>query len=170
MEMVHDIFFLDSLTINIREKCLTNIINVFDIISKKFETWELNHSCKDPNHSFFDFVLIFWERCTWNWGMIYIFLTSLTLNIWKKCVTNIIIMLGNILKKCSTWALKHSCKGPNHSFFDFVIIFWGGCEWKWCMIYFFLDSLMFNLWKTCVTDIIKLLGIVLKKWRTWVLA
>ena len=57
-------FFLDSLTINIREKCVTNFINVFDIISKKFETWELNHSCKDPNHSFFDFVQMVLR--TWN--------------------------------------------------------------------------------------------------------
>jgi len=130
-------FFLDSLTINIREKCVMNIINVFDVISKKIETWELKHSCKGPNHSFFNFVLLFWGCCTWNWCMIYFFLASLTLNIWKKCVTNVIIVLGIILKKCRTWALKQICKGPNHSFFDFVLLFWGGCPWNWCTTFFF---------------------------------
>ena len=45
-------FFLDSLTINIREKCVMNIINVFDVISKKIETWELKHSCKSKSQFF----------------------------------------------------------------------------------------------------------------------
>ena len=120
MERLYDIFFY-SFTINIRKKCVTNIINVFDIISKKIETWELNHSCKGLNHSFFDFVLLFWEYCTWNWGMIYFFLASLIMNIWKKCVTNMVNVLGIIFKKCRTWVLKHSCMGPNDSFFRFYV-------------------------------------------------
>ena len=129
--------FLDSLTFKIWKKCVTNIINVLDIILKKCRTWTLKHSCKGPNDSFFDFVLLFWDGCLWNWCMIYFFL-FFAFKLWKKFVTNIINMLDIILKKCRAWTLKHSCKGPNHKFFFyFVLLFWGGCPWNWCTIYFF---------------------------------
>ena len=35
MELVHDIFFLDSLTFKLWKKCVTNITNVLHIIFKK---------------------------------------------------------------------------------------------------------------------------------------
>jgi len=69
--------------------------------------------------------------------MIYLFLDSLTFKLQKKCVTNISNVLDIILKKCRTWALNHCWKGPNHSFFYFVLLFWGGCPWNWCTIYIF---------------------------------
>ena len=37
MKLVHDIFFLDSLTFKIWKNCVTNIINVLDIILKKMQ-------------------------------------------------------------------------------------------------------------------------------------
>ena len=104
---------------------------------KKYRTWEFKHSCKGSNHTFFDFVLVFLGGCPWKWCTIYLFLDSLMFKLWKTCVGNIISLLDIILKKCRTWTLKHSYKGLNHNFFDFVLLFWDGCPWNWCMIYSF---------------------------------
>ena len=59
MEMVHDIFVFGFFNIQAMEKCVMKIINVLDIILEKCRTWALKHSCKGPNHSFFDFVFLF---------------------------------------------------------------------------------------------------------------
>jgi len=53
MELVHDIIFFLFFDVQNIEKCVTNIINIFDIIWKKCRTWILKHSCKGPNHNFF---------------------------------------------------------------------------------------------------------------------
>jgi len=37
MELVHDIYFLDSLTFKLWKKCVTNIINVFGHNLKKMQ-------------------------------------------------------------------------------------------------------------------------------------
>ena len=115
-----------------------------------------------PSHvSYIGGTFIFLETCA-NCRMCheYIFLVSLKFKPWKKCVMNTINDLDIILKKCRTWTLKHSCTGPNHSFFYFVLLFWGGFPWNWCMIYLFLDSLTFKIWKKCVTNIISVLDII----------
>ena len=39
MELVHDIFFFGLFDVQNMEKCVTNIINLLDIILKKYKTW-----------------------------------------------------------------------------------------------------------------------------------
>ena len=51
MELVHDIYFLDSLTFKLRKKCFMDITNVLDIILKTCITWSLKHCFKGPNHN-----------------------------------------------------------------------------------------------------------------------
>ena len=82
----------------------------------------------------------------------------------RKNVSRILVMCwSKFLKKCRTLTLKLCCKGPNYCFFIyFVLLFWGGCPWYWCMIYFSWDSLTFKLRKKCVTDIGNVLDIILK--------
>ena len=161
MKPVHDIFFWDSLTFKIQKKCVMDIRYVLDIIFKKCKTWTLKLCYKAPNHRFLflilfsNFEVVVHETCAW-----YIFLDSLTFKIWKKYVTDISNVLDIILKKCRTWTLKLCCKDPNHSSFNFVLLFWGGCPWNWCMIYFFWDSLMFKLWIKGVTNISNVLDII----------
>ena len=170
MQMVRTIFFFWILWCPNNGKSGSWISLIFwTLFLKKCTTLTHHNSVKDPNHSF-SILCSYIEMVVNGTSAWYIFFNSLMLNLWKMLVTDIINMLGIVLKKFRTWALMHSCKGLNHSFFNFVILFWGGCAWKWCMIYFFLNSLMFNLWKTFVTNIINFLDIVLKKCRTWVLA
>jgi len=40
MELVHDIFLLDSLTFKLWKKCVMDIINVLDIIFKKMQNMD----------------------------------------------------------------------------------------------------------------------------------
>jgi len=136
MELVHDIFFFNSLMFNICKMLVIDITNMLGIVLKKIRTWTLMHSCKGPNHSFFDFVILFGGCCAWKWCMIYFFFDSLMFNLWKTCVPNIVNLLDIVLKNAEHGYLL-SCKCPNHSFFDFVLLFWGGSPWKWCTIFFF---------------------------------
>ena len=69
-----------------------------------------------------------------------IFFYSLTFKPWKKCVTNIIKVLGIIWKKCRTWAFKHSCKGSKHSFFDTVTVVLKHIWFHYPIILYFNDQ------------------------------
>jgi len=59
MELAHDKIIFGFYDVQIIEKWVKNIINVFTIIFKKCRTWVLNHSCKGSNHNFF-FILCFY--------------------------------------------------------------------------------------------------------------
>jgi len=70
-------FFFVSLTFKLWKKCVMNIINVLDIILKKYRTWTLKHSCKDPNHNFFLILCSYFEVVVHGTGARYLFLNSL---------------------------------------------------------------------------------------------
>ena len=111
------------------KKCVTNIINVLDIIWKNVEHGYLSIVVRVQ-------IIIILILCSYfdvvvhRNGARYIFFGFFDIQTVEKSVTNIIIVFDIILKKYRRWTLKHMCNSPNNSFFDFVFLFWGSCPWN----------------------------------------
>ena len=81
------------------ENCVTIIINVLRInLKKNAEHGHLSIVAR-VQIIVFSILCYYFEMVVHGTGAWYIFFASLALNLWKKCVTNIINMLVIILKK-----------------------------------------------------------------------